>query len=238
MTTARESYFSTIETAIKSQPRTLQLAIGPSEIGTPCDHCLSAKIVGWPKREEVAWLPFVGTALHAMLEGIFQRDSRWLAETRVNVGRIMDKEIWGTADLFDTQTGTVVDTKVVGATTLKSAKGGASDVYKVQTALYGLGFVRAGYAVNNVAIAYLPRNAVSLSQAVWWEEPFDPIVAADALERANNLAAAVLALPEDKRADYISNLPRAKGCWDCPRYADWGHPVPELPTLDELLGVG
>jgi hypothetical protein len=237
MTTTQSAYFDVIETAIKSQPRTLQLEIGPSEIGTSCEHCLAAKLAGWPQAGEAAWLPFIGTAVHAALEEMFQ-PPRWLTETRVSVGFIAGKEVHGTSDLFDTVEGVVIDHKVAGATTLKSAKGGPSKVYEAQAHLYGLGQMRAGRAVKNVAVSYLPRNAVSVRQGVWWEVPFDAILAVDALDRATDIANAVLALPEDKRADYISNLPRAKGCYDCPKYADWGHPVPELPTLDELLGVG
>ena len=229
--------FSIIEDAIKSQPRTMQLSIGPSELGMECEHCLGARLVGWQKKPEASWLPFIGTAVHAALEEMFIGQEGWLTETRVCVGRIMGKEVWGTSDLFHVPSGTVVDWKIVGSTTLKSAKGGPSMTYTRQIHSYGTGFLRAGYDVNRVAIAFLPRNAISLSQAVWWEDDYKPLVALGALQRATELAERIFALPEEERDAFLSDLPRATGCYDCPRYADWGHPVPELDTLDSLLGI-
>ncbi|NUP75335.1 MAG: hypothetical protein HOQ07_11915, partial [Sinomonas sp.] len=63
-----------IEHGILNQPRSLQRTIGPSEIGNPCDHCLAAKLAGWDETEnDVPWLPFVGTAVHAALEELVIR---------------------------------------------------------------------------------------------------------------------------------------------------------------------
>ena len=41
-----------IEDAITNHPRTLQKQIGPSEVGTPCDHCLAAKLAGWEETRD------------------------------------------------------------------------------------------------------------------------------------------------------------------------------------------
>ena len=165
-----------IEHGILNQPRSLQTTIGPSEVGNPCDHCLAAKLAGWKTTEQdVPWLPFVGTAVHAALEELVNRyeanrnavhttGRRFLTEARVMVGTIAGQEIWGSTDLVDLEAGMTNDWKIVGATTLRSAKGGPSQVYRVQAHLYAKGWNDAGHTVRHVGISYLPRNAVSLSQ--------------------------------------------------------------------------
>lgn len=209
-----------VESNILHHPRSLQKEIGPSEIGTDCQRCLAAKLAGWPEEREVAWLPAIGTAMHAQLAEWFEAvdEDRYLSEHRVNVGQIGETEIWGSSDLFDKKTGTVIDFKVVGAGTLKSAKDGPSDQYRVQAHLYGRGFVKAGFKVNEVAIWYMPRNYYSLDGGVFWHEPWDEDVAIEALANANELLDEVLfhrALGEE--VEFIESLPRASKCWDCDR---------------------
>ena len=230
-----------IEASMAAHPRSQQREIGPSEIGNPCDHCLAARLAHWPKSESVAWLPFIGTAVHAELDVIMtmaNRDRyRWATEQKVMVGTIGGREIWGSCDLYDHDTGTVIDWKIVGKATLdKARRGGPSPVYRTQAHLYGLGWTGQGQDVRHVAIAFLPRQAVSLDHAVWWTEPHDPQVGWDALERADRLdrmLASLAAVSTGARDAYITSLPRDPGCWDCARYPD--RPTPEIPaTLDSL----
>lgn len=224
-----------IEQAIANHPRSLQKVIGPSEIGTACEHCLAAKLAGWEESAGgVAWLPTVGTAVHAWIEDAFNcheanRNAvhttglRYLTEAKVMVGTIGGVEIWGSTDLVDLQVGMTVDWKVVGAGTLRTARRGPSTVYRTQAHLYAKGWNDAGHRVDHVAIAYLPRNAVSLDDAIWWTEPYQPDIAVAALERANRIAAnlAALATLGQQAVDtWISSLPRDPECHDCARYAD------------------
>ena len=227
---------STIKTALREQPRSLQQGIGPSELGNECEHCLAAKLAGWVQHPQAAWLPAIGTFVHTALAEIFERHpDRYLVETRVMVGRLGDKEVWGSSDLYDKETDTVVDYKIVGATTLKAAaKTGPTRRYFTQAHAYGTGFANAGYPVKRVAICYLPRNALSLDFGVWWEAHYDPSITTLAL----NHAEAILWQIEGLRAVdpaavpvWIGGLPRAKGCFDCARYADAPH------DLADLVGV-
>jgi len=229
----RPAVDSILEKAIIGQPRSQQRMIGPSEIGAECEHCLAAKLAGWEQRPDAAWLPFIGTAVHATLAEIFAPKDEWLVETRLSVGRIGDFEVLGTGDLFHIPTGTVLDWKIVGATTLRKAKGGPSPVYRCQIHTYGLGFLRAGYDVQQVAIYYLPRNAVSLSQGVWFQEEFSPLIALEALERATRILDRINAEGDG----FITDLPRAKDCYDCQKYHDWQGKSAATSSLDELLGV-
>lgn len=234
----RDAVQQVVENAILNQPRSQQTTIGPSEIGIDCDRCLGHKLAGTPQRREVAWLPYIGTAMHAQLEKVFLTEglaadargeqARWAAESRVWVGDIDGQEIHGSCDLLDAETGTVVDYKLVGATTLRSARVGPSEQYRIQAHLYGRGWQHNGIDVRTVAIWYLPRNAVTIDNAHWWEEPYDEQIALDALARADALAKAIRIIGAE---NFLPTLKRdPDNCYDCVRY-------PAYPT-DPPLHTG
>jgi hypothetical protein len=191
-----------IRTSIRDNPRSLQTRIGPSELGTPCDRWLSHKLLDTlPVNDRQApWLPTIGTAVHAWLEDTFAIDNvrhvengraeRWLLEQRLNVGTVGGQSITGSCDLYDTITATVVDWKIVGKTRLEKYKRhGPGEQYRVQAHAYGRGWVRKGFAVEQVAICFLPRNG-ELTETVWWHEPYDEQVAVAALARVEAVAMA------------------------------------------------
>ncbi|MFT4258022.1 hypothetical protein [Microbacterium sp.] len=233
---AKESVYSIIEHAITQEPRTLQTTMGPSELAMGCEHCLAARLAGWAKAPEAAWLPWIGTALHAKLEETFKPLPGWLVETRVQVGEVRGQVVSGTSDLFAIELGQVIDHKCVGKSTLDGAKRGPTEQYRGQAHLYGLGFFRAGFDVKSVAINYLPRNDISLRRGVWWEEEWDPKVALQALARVERLGDLLDSFPSMEARDaYITNLARSSKCFDCGKY--WDAPKASKPTtLDELVG--
>jgi hypothetical protein len=148
----RDLIFSAIEKHANSRPRSLQTMVGPSDLGDTCDHCLSAKLAGWQKRQELAWLPYIGTAVHEYLAHAFDSDE-WISETSSMVGHVDGMPVWGTADLFHIPTRTVVDFKVVGQATLTAAKrGDVREQYQRQVHLYA-----RGLEAKHVAIMFLPR---------------------------------------------------------------------------------
>jgi hypothetical protein len=219
----RDDVQTVIVERITAHPRSQQKRIGPSEIGTPCARKLGHKLAGTPQRErEPAWRPAVGTAVHEWIETTLSLDNfaalrvnehhnpRWLLEQTVRVGDIDGTPLTGSADLFDTATGTVVDHKIVGPASLKKYKAGVNHTYRVQAHCYGQGFANAGHAVNAVALNILP-SAGELHQAVWWEEEFNPQVVNDALDRANGIAKAG-------------------------RLAGWDKVLPQLGTADDYCG--
>lgn len=219
-----QELFRIIENGAKNQPRNLQRAIGPSGVGDPCFVCLACRLAEVePSSGE--WKPAMGTAVHTWLEGVFDRDNqqrvaagrqpRWLLESKVSVGHIGDQEITGSADVYDLQTNTVIDWKVVGPTTLRSAKKAPSVTYQRQLHLYGRGFLRAGHPVRHVAVCFLPRNCGEpRDKAVWWTEPFNENVAVDALVRAEHVKSVVDTMGIDAILDQI---PPTKGCFGCAR---------------------
>ncbi|UOE45911.1 hypothetical protein [Agromyces larvae] len=254
-TPTQAAYFERIRLAIIGQPRTQQKMIGPSELGTDCLHCLAAKLAGWEQIEDAdAWLPFIGSAFHQYVEPAFddsvnhwiigdklrelqrREPGRYLVEHRVMVGTVAGAEVWGTSDLFDTHTHCVVDHKLVGQSTLTKAKRAPSTVYRKQAHLYGRGYAMQGHKVERVAISFLPRNAISLNQAVWWEMDYDEQEAIDTLAHAGRVAAqldAIAAISPEARDIWISGLDRAPGCWDCQRFQDFR---PKARSLEELIG--
>ena len=199
---AQVDYMTAVVDAIVNHPRSLQVAIGPSEIGTACPRKLLYKLTGVPERDQKPnWKATVGTGGHLWQEEAFDRanltfaDSagtpgveRWLIEETVTVGSdAFGRPITGHCDLFDRATRTVIDHKFVGKTQLaKYRSKGPSPQYRAQAHLYGLGWVNAGIQVDAVAISFLPRDG-ELRDAYWWTEPFNPQIAADALQRLHGL---------------------------------------------------
>ena len=176
--------------AIENQPRSLQKRIGPSEIGTECDHCLAAKLAGWEENSSgIPWASTVGTAIPALLESFVNNHqaqawnprtdptpppTRYFTEQTVTVGTIGGQPITGSIDLLDVATGTTVDWKAVNPTRLRDYKTrGPSQVYRVQAHLYAKGCNDAGIPVNRVSICFLPRGSNNFFERHWWSEPYD-----------------------------------------------------------------
>jgi hypothetical protein len=233
---------SGIRTFAASRPRSLQREVGPSGLGNPCDHCLAAALAGWEKQEQdTPWLPLIGTAVHELLLTHEVFGDGWLKEHRVTVGTVGGLPVLGNADLYHAPTGTVIDLKIVGASTLNEAqRHGSKAQYRRQINLYGKGFEdNYGYDVTTTIIAYLPRNSPRLSDAFFDVQPYDRTIAEEALKRANDIAATMDELNSivgyTARDIYIDGLPRAAGCYDCARYPSI---IPRVSELQEFATNG
>lgn len=234
---------SIVVDAIVNQPRSRQKLIGPSEIGTDCVRCLARKLAGIAKNPvtEVAdapWLPYIGTCVHAGLEEVFEKDNakrvaekkpaRWEVEKRLYIGQIGDIEIHGSCDLYDYETNTVVDHKLVGKTKLDSVrrKNDPGATYRVQAHLYGYGWYQLGFDVQEVAVKFYPRNEISLSRGEFWSEPYNQEIAETAMARANEIYEAVVAHTESGTLNtYLKSLATASDCFSCPEYPSLEPPV-------------
>lgn len=226
-----------INHTISNSPRSLQTRIGPSELGMECDRCLILKLAGLaPEDGHTSWLPAIGTAVHEWLETVIVRhlitsgSDRWLPEAQVTVGNIGNQIITGHSDLYDAHTGTIVDYKVVGTSTLKQTRrDGPKLTYQRQAHLYGLGHVNAGRPVNTVAIWYLPRNGFTINDGLWWETPYDQATAEQALARANMFTTALNAYGPDEVL--FSAGPHAGTEFSCP------DPDSDIKTAKQLSGL-
>lgn len=184
----------------RSRPRSLQRSIGPSEAGTACDRRLAYRMLGTEptNTDSDPWAAIVGTSVHAWLDEAFRaqndRDDderqRWHCDLKVDLPGYMS----GSVDLYDAKTGTVIDHKVLGATSLKKFKAeGPSEQYRTQVHLYACGLRMAGANVQNVAIAAWSRTGM-LHHALWWQEPYDEERVEKALARIDALATTTAAL--------------------------------------------
>lgn len=226
-----------IEDAIRNDPRNLQTALGPSDIACACDPCLINMIAismsGEQQEQHAAWLPTQGKAVHEWLEMTLLRHlaatgtDRYILEGRVTVGQVGGVDIEGNSDVFDTHTGTVIDYKLTGTTTLRDCKkNGAKLTYRRQVHMYGLGWRLKGYDVRSVAIWYLPRNGFTIGAGYLHQEPYDEQVAVDALARADMFAGAIATFGVDQ---VLAMAPAHTG-------TEFSCPAPEKPlTADQFL---
>jgi hypothetical protein len=230
----KAEYLDTLRNGINANPRSAQRRIGPSEIGVPCTRALIHKL---HKDEEppraAAWKPAVGTALHTQVEEWFnavsqgdEQHGRWLTEQRVTVGEIGGEPITGSTDLWDDWSHAVIDHKFVGKTNLANYRAnGPSVQYRVQGHLYGRGWVNAGKKPDIVMIAFVPRDGELEDTYFWWEQ-YNPFIAQAALDRANQLHAAMTALGV---GPVLASYPPCESIW-CP----WCGNGPRRSTIPAL----
>lgn len=211
-----------VRSASARAPRSRQRAVGPSEIGTPCARRLAYRALDVDPVEGGGgdpWASIVGTAVHAWLASAFEADNRrrtsprWLVEQRVRVS----ESITGTVDLYDGETATVVDHKVLGAASMKRVKAeGAGEPYRSQAHLYGLGLARAGLPVERVALAVYPRSGF-LSDLYVWSEPYSEARALAALDRLAAVITVAGVLDVDTHPERWALIPADSGaCAFCP----------------------
>lgn len=221
---AAVDYVAVVENHFLNRPRNLQVKVGPSGLGDPCNKKLLCSLAGIrePSRG-MNWKADIGTAMHAELELAFNAANeqpgsahRWVTEWPVTVGVVGGVPITGSLDLYDTATNTVIDHKLVGKNTLaKYRKNGPSALYRAQINLYAMGLlIDGGWGTpERVQISFLPREE-EWSRRYVWNEPVDFALAASTLARANHLAALLqqVGLDEAMSRQEICDGPF---CWVC-----------------------
>lgn len=204
-----------VRTADQQSHRSLQVALGPSEIGDPCARKLAYRILDHRRTntDSDPWAAIVGTAVHAWLADAFLAANtrlgraRWLVETRLEIR----PGLTGSCDLFDADTMTVIDHKVLGVTTMRRyTSEGPPPGYVAQAHLYGLGWHRLGIPVRDVALAFYPRSGL-LSGLRLWSQPWDPAVAQAALDRHDSILAVADALGCEREPRAYTEIPRTPG---------------------------
>src|SRR5574342_606025 len=157
----------------RNSPRNLQVHLGPSELGVPCDRQVAGKLAELPTVNYVVdpWPSILGTAGHAWLADAFRAENerhglRWVPETRVEP----HPDHAGTADLYDGQEQAVVDWKILAWDKIEEiASKGPSIQYQIQLLLYGLGYRRIGLPVRRVVLVALPRTKATLRDMYVWD---------------------------------------------------------------------
>ncbi|NJQ14191.1 PD-(D/E)XK nuclease family protein [Streptomyces bohaiensis] len=209
-------------------PRSTQVAIGPSEIGDVCERKLTYKLLDWPTVDQGDPIASViGTGMHSWMEDAFRarqsklpdgRD-RYKIESRVTVrtGPTPASTITGSADLFDRLTGTNLDWKLTGVSSLdKYRRQGPHAAYHAQAHLYGMGQANAGEDVKRVAIVFIGRHH-ELRVHVW-SEPYREDVARAALQRLDRITARAMSTDFEAEPHRWAEVPTDEkaACRFCP----------------------
>lgn len=160
-------------------PRTLQVHLGPSELGVECHRQVAGKMAQLPATNHVAdpWPSIRGTALHAWAAEAFEGDNerrqlRWLTEYRVTP----HPQHSGTGDLYDAIEESVDDHKFLGDSSMAKVRSdkGPPRKYVVQLLLYARGFRLLGLPVRRVVLLAYPATAGTLDGLYVWEREHTP----------------------------------------------------------------
>lgn len=225
-----------------TRPRTTQVALGPSELGTPCDQQIARKLVAAgqvPIAHEPAWAPFQGTAVHNSMDDVIDfwnaqlgRERWWKGKgTRLDIG----PGVTGELDAYDRDYAMVVDWKHVGITALKELRDArakelplpahVSQEYRVQAHLYGLGMRNRGWRVDFVRLVLLARSW-KYDDSEEWTEPFNESLARAALRRYERVRLAVEGYDLANHPERITQIAPTytSKCWWCP-FRAYGAPA-------------
>lgn len=228
-----EIYDRILKELTKPSERDKQHKVGPSELGDLCERCLTEKLLGVHKEEKTHPLaPMIGTAFHLYLENTIGLEG-YLKETKVTVGTIEGYgDICGTVDGFDTESGHVVDYKVLSKKKIKAFSSatffdedynpefysdsmieGQLKKYYYQMQLYGLGMENAGYEVNHTSLILFPRDCtvesvISASHELCFK--YNREAALNVLERAKQIFKWA-----DENRDNLGELDSHPGCYYC-----------------------
>lgn len=206
--------------------RNLQVHLGPSELGSPCDRQVVGKLAGVPATNHVVdpWASFIGVAVHAALAEAFAADNqrhglRWVPEQRV----VPHPDHPGTADLYDAQEFAVVDHKILGETSMAKVRSpeGPPIRYQVQLLLYGKGYRVLGLPVRRVALAAYPRTSHTLDGLYVWERVARPDDD-ELIEEVFKLTAARKQIAQEvlsgRPLTDVPSTPSDDECFFCPFY--------------------
>lgn len=225
----RDELLQMIRGRYEATPRHLQRELGPSDISHPCMRKMAFGIMETPTvNPQFDPLPsIIGTAMHTWLESaavhanMVAGRTRWLTETRLTVA----PGLTGSCDLFDLDTETVIDWKVIGSTRFAKYRKDPGPLYRTQVHLYGRGFENMGQPVKQVAIAFVPRGATLGSMHIWRAD-YDPAIADEALERRITVLAMLNDLDIENHPERLGWI--EKSPHDC-IWCNWWRAKPQGP---------
>lgn len=194
---AREFGDELIELMQRPSKRDLQVKIGPSNLGDPCDRCLGFALSGMlpdgPRapKEPFNLMSWTGTACHQRWERDVSAE-RWAGikqETKVHCGTIKGYGlVSGSADLYSKPHRTLFDMKNKNKAAIKYwMANGIAQMVRVQIQTYGRGIERAGLPIEEVGIFAVPRDSMSINDVWVYTEPYDPSVSKNAFKRAEKI---------------------------------------------------
>lgn len=217
----KREFTEIIHWADLNSSRSLQTAIGPSELGTPCDRRIAYRLAGAAEINEMRdpWPAIVGTGVHLWLEDAVTRwqSKNFKAAKYMTEAELVIEDVIGHTDVY--RDGIVIDYKTAGTDAFrKMRKEGPSRGYRIQTQLYGLGHANAGRPVTHVCLIVLPR-AGWLRDMYVWTDVYRPQIALDALARKRSIEAGIKAVNIWKHPEVYERIPAMEDhCGMCPFY--------------------
>lgn len=210
--------------AYSNHPRSLQQAVGPSEIGEPCARRLAYKIMREPKLTNSDPLPsIIGTASHTWMQAACEKWNEhvgredWLTELELPIA----PGVTGHGDAYFAPRFTALDWKFPGTEPMRQYRNnGPSQVYRYQIHLYGLGWANLGYRVDKVGIAFFSRggNLEGRYGLHMWTEDYNPAVAEEALQRYYGITELTALLNVEEHPENYALIPDSPdSCHHCPQ---------------------
>jgi hypothetical protein len=222
----KQKLIDIIRWAETQNPRAKQVAIGPSEIGEPCDRRIGYRMAEIPAVNYSfdPWAAIMGTAIHSWLDDAVHlwmkehNSDEWATETTLAINDFVE----GHSDLYWKLHQTVIDWKGAGPDVMKKIiRDGPPFGYQIQTHIYGYGFEQAGWPVKKVALAFLPRAGWLKNMYVWTAD-YDRSLAEAALNRLSVIATQLVNLDiltdgNIHRWEQVEATP-SNNCGWCPWY--------------------
>lgn len=215
-----------IRWADSQDARTLQIGLGPSELGSDCTRYLGYRIAGIKGTNVYMdpWKALVGSAIHAFLEKAVNdyQNHHGLREFVTEAVVPIDDLVSGHSDLFWRKA--VWDYKTMSKVKLKEfSKHGPEKKHIDQIQLYGLGQERLGRTVEWVGIIALPRDGWLEDMDVWATK-YDREYALEILKRPYDIAETLFNLDVENHPENWEQVPAAPSrlCGFCPYYRSGG----------------
>lgn len=177
----------------KGSARSMQKAVGPSEIGG-CRRRIWSRLVGAQETnpDTLSMAAFMGTAIHSAIEKKIKRrddpfDPRFQLEVEVEYDGIR-----GHVDCYDMQTYEVIDWKTI---TKRKASSFPSGQQRTQVHIYGYLLMGLGHRVDTVTLVGIPRDGNELDVVVH-SEPYSEQIALDGIAWLRDIENNLDVIPE------------------------------------------
>lgn len=210
--------------------RDRQKSLGPSELGDPCEFCLSEKILVTARGQDIhtvkryfSFAAWVGTAIHEKLDKSMSKlDVRTEREITLKIADLSGiGEVWGHSDLYIPEWFELVDYKtklnkekieaLLQEEELFWSEGQVSPRLEKmwdQLMLYGFGAEATGRPVETVSLVFLPRYSDSTEEIRTITRAYDTARAGRILDRVERLA-------EQVRVTGVTDLASHPDCFTC-----------------------
>lgn len=209
--------------------RDVQLRVGPSDLGDPCNYCLGSKMAGVKPKRSFSMYPWLGSAIHKLIEWATEwkrfklidgvNNMAWavfghpaaVSELYIEKAIFIPGYGWCPAhiDYVFPNEGCIVDWKSSSRKKVKSYKVHGVPIENVgQTLLYLDAAKKYGYNVESAVLVFIPRDAADVSEMWAYEVFHDESEVKSIIDRA----AAIWKWVEAGRWEELDKDPHCMNC--------------------------